>query len=300
MWFRNLRIYQLTESLACGPAELEGALTGCSFKPCGGLDASRTGWVGALDAQMGALVHSHGDLHLLCARTQQRLLPAAAVKEAVEERLLDVESRKGRRLGRRERAELKDEVVQTLLPRALTRSHLTRAVLHSPRQLLLVDAAAPARAEELLNLLRESLGSLAVKPLVPRRPAVELMTRWLNGTRPPKPLALGQHCDLRDPLHQANVVRCRRQELASREVRNHLEAGKQAMALGLVWRERLEFVLGEDLALKTLRFTDVAERDAGADGADDEMARRDADFVLMCLEFDRLAADLLEIFGVAE
>jgi recombination associated protein RdgC len=300
MWFKNLRIYRISEALPCGPEALEEALATRAFVPCSGLDTSRIGWVPPIDAATGPLLHAHADYLLLCARTQQRLLPAAAIREALEEKLLAIERAEGRKPGRRERTNLKDEIVQTLLPRALTRSQHTRAVLSLRSNLLLVDAAAPAKAEDLLDLLRESIGSLPVKPLVPQHSPVDIMTRWVNGARPPARLRLGQYVDLRDPLHQANVVRCRQQELATREVRNHLEAGKQAVALGLGWSDRLQFVLGEDLALRGIRFDEVQERDAGVDTEDDAVARQEADFLFMALEFDRLAADLIEVFGAAD
>lgn len=300
MWFKNLRIYRLTEALPCEPEALGEALAGRAFVPCSGLDTERMGWVAPIDPAAQALVHAEADYLLLCARTQQRLLPAAAVREALDEKLLQIERAEGRKPGRRERANLKDEIVHSLLPRALTRSQHTRAVLSLRSQLLLLDAAAPARAEDLLDLLRESIGSLPVRPLVPRHAPSELMTRWLNGGRLPPRLRLGQHVDLRDPLHQANVVRCRQQELATSEVRNHLVAGKQAVALGLAWSERLQFVLAEDLSLRGIRFEDVQERDAGVDTEEDALARQTADFLFMALEFDRLAADLIAVFGSAD
>ena len=150
--------------------------------------------------------------------------------------------------------------------------------------------------------LRETLGTLAVKPLVPARSPVEIMTAWLAGTRPPNSLSLGQHCDLRDPLHQANMVRCRAQELATKEVRNHLEAGKTVASLGLEWSGRLQFVLAEDLSLSAIKYLDVRERDGGYEGEGDaeQLARLDADFVLMSMELDKLVTDLLEVFGSAE
>lgn len=303
MWFKNLRLYRLTAPLPCGIGEIGALLAERAFTPCSGLDTARTGWVGALLPQADALLHSHGAWHLLCARTQTRVLPAAAVREAVDEQLLVREAREGRKLGRREKADLKDEVVQTLLPRALTRSQLTRAILAEDAGWLMIDAGPAPRAEELLGLLRESLGSLAVKPLVPARNPAELLTQWLAGGRLPKRLKLGEHCDLRDPLHQKNVVRCRAQELATREVRNHLEAGKQAFGLGLSWNERLQFVLAEDLSLHGIRYEDVRERDAGEQAGEseaEEIGRLDADFVLMAMELEKAMQDLVEVFGIAD
>jgi len=300
MWFKNLRIYRLTGELPCPPAELGERLAEHAFTPCGSQDTARSGWVSPMGPSASHLVHSAARFHLLCSRTQQKLLPAAAVREVLDERVLALESAEGRKLRKRERMDLKDEIIQTLLPRALTRSQLTRAFLAEERGLLLVDSASPARAEDLLNLLRDSIGRLPVKPLVPRHSPTEVMTRWLNGSRLPRGFSLGQQCDMRDPLHAANVVRCRQQELATREVRQHLEAGKQVSALGLGWNERLQFVLAEDLALKGVKFAEIVQKDAGVDEELDEAARFDADFVLMSLELDRLCGELIEVFGIEE
>ena len=300
MWFKNLRIYRLSEELSCPIGDLGEKLLESAFQPCSGMEASRMGWVSPMGKSSTLLVHSIGDFHQLCARTQQRLLPPAAIREVLDEKILDLETREARKLGRRERADLKDDVIQTLLPRALTRSYQTGAFLAARRNLLLVDAATPARAEDLLNLLRDSIGRLPIKPLVPKHNPAELMTRWLAGGSLPRPFRLGQHVDLRDTLHQANVVRCRQQELATPEVRGHLEAGKQVNGLGLRWNDRLDFVLAEDLALKGLKFAEIVQRESGNDEELDEATQIDADFALMSLELDRLCEDLLDVFGSDE
>ena len=55
MWFKNLRIYCLTEELPCLPEELEGKLQDTRFVACGSLDTSRIGWVPPMGATlMGA------------------------------------------------------------------------------------------------------------------------------------------------------------------------------------------------------------------------------------------------------
>ena len=67
-------------------------------------------------------------------------------------------------------------------------------------------------------------------------------------------LVLGDECELRDPAEAGAVVRCRRQDLESDEVREHLKSGKQVFQLGLEYDERVSFVLGEDLTVRKLRF----------------------------------------------
>ena len=80
MWFKNLRIYRLTDLLPCPVDELGERLLATSFVPCGGLDTQRSGWVSPMGPTATHLVHSAANFHLVCAHTQQRLLPAAAIR----------------------------------------------------------------------------------------------------------------------------------------------------------------------------------------------------------------------------
>ncbi|HND15173.1 MAG TPA: recombination-associated protein RdgC, partial [Pseudomonadales bacterium] len=71
-------------------------------------------------------------------------------------------------------------------------------------------------------------------------------------------------------------------------------------ALGLSWKERVAFVLAEDLAVKAIKYPEIVRNESGVDPELDAAARFDADFALMSLELDQLAAELIEVFGIAE
>jgi len=300
MWFKNLRIYRVEDGVIGSADELDEALQPSSFIPCSGFDMSRMGWIPPMGPEFEPLVHSCNGYHLISARTQQKLLPPAAIKEILDEKILEREQAEGRKLRRKEKADLKDEITHTLLPRALTRSNITRAFFSSRQNLLVIDSSAPAKAEDLLDLLRDSLGSLPVKPLMPKHAPTDVMTRWLSGGRMPKTLSLGSQCDLRDTLQAANVIRCRNQEMGTDEVRQHLEAGKQVFAMGLSWNDRIEFVLHEDFSLRALKYGEVLQDETGDDSDLDPAARFDADFALMTMELDALIAEVIEIFGDAD
>jgi len=67
--------------------------------------------------------------------------------------------------------------------------------------------------------------------------------------------------------------------------------------LGLVFDERLSFVLGEDLVLRKLKLLDVV-LDELADSPADAAAELDARFALFTLELERLLGKLEEWFGL--
>ena len=192
---------------------------------------------------------------------------------------------------------MKDEIVADCLPRAFTRSTGVYAYIDTRANWIFVDAASAGRAEELLNLLRECIGSFPVLlPQVNNAPTAT-MTGWLVHHNLPDDFALGEECELRDPGDGGGVVRCRGVDLLSEEVETHLHAGKQVARLSLSWEERLSLVLAEDLCLRRLKFADELMKENEAIPEADNAARLDADFALMSDVVTSLQERILVLFG---
>ncbi len=297
MWFKNIRAYRLNDSFDLSPSDLEEKMQVGTFTPCAKSQSLSLGWVPALGDGTEALVHAAAGRLLLCLRREEKILPASVIREQLAEKVETIEQEEGRKVYRKERLALKDEIVADCLPRAFSRSSLLYAYIDTAANWLFVDSASAARAEELLNLLRECIGSLPLLlPQVNQSPAAT-MTQWLVHRNLPDDLALGQDCELRDPTEDGGVVRCRGLELASGEVDVHLEAGRQVVRLALEWDEKLSLVLAEDLCLRRLKFADelVAENEDLAEA--DPLARLDADFALMSDAVTGLQDRVLAWFG---
>ena len=154
-------------------------------------------------------------------------------------------------------------------------------------------------AENGVSALREALGSFPALPLAAEKSPRQVMTDWLTSGELPAGLSLGDECELRDPASASGaIVRCRRQELESEEIREHLRGGKQVFQLGLNFDERIGFVLGEDLVIRKLQFFDVVTDELDASQPDSAAAELDARFALMTLELERVLGKLDEWFGL--
>jgi recombination associated protein RdgC len=294
--FKNVRLFKLVDPASVDADQFEGKLAERRFRPCGSLETATIGWAPPLGESASALSHVAGDCLLVCARRQERLLPSSVVAEILDERVAAIEDREARTVGRKERRQLRDEVMVELLPRAFTRSRRVCAYLDRQSGWMLVDAASAKSAEELVDLLRETLGSLPVHPPRPPQPPEILMTRWVTEGELPVGITLGDECELRDARDERSVVRCRGQDLAGEEISTHLRAGKQVTKLALDWRESLAFVLQEDLSLKRLRFADELIEEGVGEGLEDDAARFDAEFVIMTHELHSLLQWLEEVF----
>lgn len=297
MWFRNVRLFQLVEDFGLDPEALHEALQADRFTPCGAQQLQSSGWVSPLGADHEALTHAANGCIMVCMRREERVLPAAVVREALADKVRAIEAAEARQVRRKEQQQLKDDIVHELLPRAFTRSSHLYAYIDPRNGWLLVDSAAAKKAEELLSLLRESLGSLRARPVEVASSPVALMTAWVGEGRAPDGFEIGDECELREPVEGGGVVRCRNQDLQADEIRGHLEAGKLVTKLAVSWDERLACVLADDLSIKRLRFLDLVMDEAAEVQADDPVARFDADFALMSLELSRFIPAWLDAFG---
>ncbi|MCB1678203.1 MAG: recombination-associated protein RdgC [Halioglobus sp.] len=296
MWFKTIRAYRLSQPFDLSPETLGEQLAQRAFSPCAKSQPVSIGWVPPLGSESGELVHAAGGRLLLKLRREERLLPATVVREQLEEKIAEIEERDGRKVYRKERLTLKDEIVQDCLPRAFTRSGSVFAYLDTRANWVFVDAASASRAEELLNLLRECSGSFPVLlPQVNDAPAA-VMTNWLVHRNLPDDFVLGGECELREPGDEG-VVRCRGVDLLSEEVETHLHAGRQVARLALTWEDRVSFLLAEDLCLRRLRFADELLQENEDIPEADDAARLDADFALMADAVTGLQERILALFG---
>jgi len=242
-------------------------------------------------------VHATSGRYLLCMRREEKLLPATVVREQLETKIAEIEKEQARRVYRKERLSLKDEIIQDCLPRAFSRSTLCYAMIDQARNWIMVDAASASRAEELLNLLRDCIGSFPViLPQVNNAPTAT-MTSWLVSGRLPEGFTLGTDCELREPGEEGGVVRCRGVDLLSEEVEVHLNAGKQASRLALEWEDRLSLVLSEDLVVRRMKFADELIKANDEIAEADPLARLDADFVLLGEALSELQERVIALFG---
>lgn len=298
MWFRNARVFRFTKPFAITAEELEEKLGADAFKPCGPQETSRQGWVPPLGKHGEQLVHSAGGYHLIALRKEEKILPGPVVKEAVEERAEAIEFEQSRKVRRKEKDEIKEQVMLEMLPQAFSRNRRCYAYLAPQDGVLVVDAGSAKQAEDLASTLRKSLGSLPVRPPAVEQAPAFTFTGWLTETIDlPGSIVLGSECELKDPSEDGGVVRCKGLDLKADEIRNHLEAGMQVTKLALTWDENVSFVLDEELGIRRLKFGETLQEQLDDVDVDDAVAKFDAAFTLMTLELSRLIPGLLEALG---
>ncbi|OOF85085.1 recombination-associated protein RdgC [Rodentibacter ratti] len=295
-WFKNAIIYRLTKSLDWDLTQLQNQLSDCAYVPCGAQDISKFGWVSPLRGS--DLLHfSVGNQILLVAQKEEKILPAQVVDSELNKRIAALEEKEQRKLKKTEKQILKDDVVMNLLPRAFSKNQHTALWIDTEQGLIYVDSASHKRAEDVLALLRKSLGSLPVVPLAFANEPSTVMTNWIAQDSLPDWLIALEEAELRG-TQEDSVIRCKKQPLENEEILELLQDDRKAVSkIALEWEDTLTFVFHENCTLKRLKFTDNV-REKNDDILKEDFAQRfDADFVLMTGILTKLTQNLLNEFG---
>jgi recombination associated protein RdgC len=270
-------------------------------RPCASQELTTYGFVAPFGKGEDApLVHVSGDFLLIAARKEDRILPGSVVNDALREKIEEIEAEQMRKVYKKERDQLKDEIIQAFLPRAFIRRGSTFAAIAPKQGLILVNASSPKRAEDLLSTLREVIGSLPVRPLTVKVAPSATMTEWVKSQKAADHFFVLDECELRDTHEDGGIVRCKRQDLTSEEIQLHLSTGKVVTQLSLAWQDKLSFVLDDKMVVKRLKFEDLLTDEAEQNGGEEALGQLDASFTLMMLTFGEFLPELFEALGGEE
>ncbi len=298
MWFKNLTFYRFTRPFQYNAETLSEALQESRFAPCSSQEQSRYGWVSPMGKGFDELVHASGNYLLLCARKEEKILPSSVIKDHLDERVELIEHEQDRKVRKKERDTLKDEILLDLLPKAFSRFQHTYGYIDLDQGLLVVDASSAKRADDFSSFLRKVLGSLpVVLPTLNKAPA-SVMTSWLQDDSPlGEGFGLGDACELKDPSEDGGKVTCQQQHLHSEEISSHLNAGKQAVKVALNWNDSLSCMIAEDMIVRRIKFSDLLQEKAAEMGSADAAALFDADFTLQAMEISKFIPQLITLMG---
>jgi len=296
MWFKNIHIYRFLRPFTLSAEDLHEQLTQEAFHPCGKMDMESLGWVSPLGRQSESLVHSINNCIIFSARKEEKILPATVVRDFVNEKVEEIETQQMRKVRKREKDEIREQVLLDLIPRAFSRSSYLSAYIDVTNGWLLIDTPSDKKAEELISFLRQTLGSLPVVPPNVQKAPANVMTQWLvNQNDCPPDIELADACVLTD--QEGAVVNCKRQDLLAEEIQGHLEAGKLVTRLAVEWHERLGLILDDGLIIRRLQTLDLINTQIDDANIETPEQRFDADFAIMTLELAALIKRMFDIFG---
>lgn len=300
--FRNLTLFRLHGAWPESEQELSNRLLNVAFTPCGSLTERSSGWEAPGGETQSMLARRVGGADLFRLRSQTRLLPTAAINEALEERVREFRSRAQRDPGRKEKRELKDEIRAQLMPRALLKSDRTWGFFLASEKLIGIDTASESQVERFLETLRTALGSLQVTKLSFKEPIGRFLTQIFLG-RGTSRFVTGRECRMLDPAVAGASVNWLDVELTDPSVRKHVREGLRVDRLAIQFDELLSCVIDQEGIIRKLKLLGLNNANEAADEASDDiddvapLARQDAEFVLLTGTLRQLLGALKKELG---
>lgn len=290
MWFNNAIIYhyELDEK-----HDLMESLAEQAIKPCPPHARFIYGWV---PAYADELVQEVAGAALICMGKEERILPKSVINKMLEEKIQDIENQQGRSVKRAEKSQMTEDLEFELLPKAFCVQKKMPAILDSTSQRLIINSSSNNQAAQLTSLLRKSMPGIKIEPLAYEENLASKFADWITNPQSlPPAFELASDCLLFSPDNEKKRVTCKGYELPADEIITLLSQGLAVAEISLIWRERIQFTLTQDLIFKRIKCLDylIDEFDE-IKKMEEEYQQQDAALTLLNGELKALCDDVLK------
>lgn len=265
--FKSAVIFRIRTARMPSASLIEAELEKRRFAPCGASQMESFGWVQPRGEKHGPFQEAIGGQYILQMMTESKILPGSVVKEMVQARLDKIQEETGHRPKGKRAKEVKEEVIQELLPKSFTRKKSVRMWVNPVDKFILVEAGTPKAAERIIQeyarCLFELDPDLAIGDLSTNQTPAQAMTTWLTTQDAPEDFTVDRDCELKGTDEEKATVRYTRHTLDIKEIVDHINQGKTPTKLAMTFDSRVSFMLGDNLSLKKIELLDVVMDDAG-------------------------------------
>lgn len=291
--FKNALIYRIAPAWTADLELMEAGLEGARYVECGASQEKAVGWTEPRGEANGVLAESVAGQIVLKFMVEVKAVPSSVVNRKAKEELSKIEAATGRKPGKRETKEIKEDIKLSLMPLAFTKLSSVLVWIDAKAQLLTIGASSTGKADEVISYLVKCLEGFSVMPLNTQTSSAVAMGEWLSTQAPPAGFTIDRECELKSPDESKAVVRYSRHALDIEEVSAHITSGKVPTKLALTWMDRVSFVLTDTLQIKKIAFLDGV-----FDGTSQEKEDGfDADTAIATGELRQLIPELLTALG---
>ncbi len=151
--FKNVMVYRIGEGFAPALADVQAALEPMQFVECGASQDKSIGWVPPRGEAHGPLVESVSGQWILKLMIESKAVPGNVVRRKVDERIAEIEAATGRKPGKKEKRDLMDDALLSLLPQAFARQSTVLVWMDLENRRLVLNAGSQGKADEVMSAL---------------------------------------------------------------------------------------------------------------------------------------------------
>jgi recombination associated protein RdgC len=149
--FKNVLIYRIAPTWIADLERIESGLEAARYIECGASQEKAVGWTEPRGEENGLLAESVAGQIVLKLMVEVKAVPSSVVNRKAKEELLKIEASTGRKPGKRETKEIKEDIKLSLMPLAFTKLSSVLVWIDAKAQLLTVGASSTAKAEEVFG-----------------------------------------------------------------------------------------------------------------------------------------------------
>jgi recombination associated protein RdgC len=239
-----------------------------SFVPCGPTQASSIGWVPPRGDSFGALVESIDNQWILKLQIETKKVPSDVVERKLQERKAAIEEQTGRKPGKKESKELKEEIVLELLPSAFPTRSAVLVWIDVMAKTIAVGATG-SKADLAITSLVRAMHQLVITPLTTLRSPSGCMAAWLVDGACDESFSIDRSLELKACDESKAKVKYDNHALDIKEIVGHIEGGKSVTKMAMTYSDSVSFVLTEDLVLQKIQILDIVFENSHGDAKDD-------------------------------
>lgn len=291
----NAFIYKIQNAPELGAIGIDVSMQPQAFVPCGATQPKSAGWVPPRGEANGLLMESVAGQLICKLAIETKSVPKSEIDKHVAAQIDAIEQATGRKPGKKERRELKDEAMLALLPNAFAKRKDVPVWIDPKACTLVVGAGSQSAADEVISAIVRDMG-LVVTLINTLHSPQSSMTQWLLGDHInlPGAFCIERACVLKSNGEDAATVKFSQHNLDNPEVRQHVAEGKLPTQLALSWDGKVSFVLTESLQLKKINLLDGVMDASGTDKNED---RFDSDVTLTTGLLAPMLAELIDALG---
>ncbi len=295
---KHASIFRVSLSPTASFQKIEEAAKAASFVPCTASQERSVGWVPPRGQENGALVESSAGHHVMKLMIETRAVPGKALQEAVEKKCQEIEAATGRKPGKKETRDIKDDVRMTLLPMAFSTYQSVLVWIDEAAGTMVVDATVATKVDEVVTQFVRLSDDVSVALLSTMASPASVMSAWLVdrddlSSADRFGFDVSRTCELTAADESKGKIKYTNLNVLCDEVVLHIKQGKFPSKLALTYEDRVALTLTNKGTLTGIKFLDVVF-EKSKDTKEDVF---DADVAIMTGEMSKVVASLVQALG---